>query len=660
MAKLASPQPVRIPKGTLRRLTLGQSFAEYDRGLLDKANIFVETPAVFAATDRSRAKCFFVGRRGTGKTALTFHLQKLFPNNSILLLPQLLTPIERFFELEEAVDVHQRTFKSLVASFKRSILDEVITGWVRRGLFSFGRTSNPVFTRERNYIEDYEFDVRLLTFASETLEFLNKNQDKEWVKQISRSKDLGMEMDQWPHNGNEFVVLIDRIDESWDGSDKAVAVLMALMHACIELTAQVDSVRPLVFLRENVFERVRLIDKEFARLETFVVSLEWTREMLLEMVERRLNAPLIAKLPLRGPTWNAYFEETAGVSSQDMVFSFCQNRPRDVLTYCSLAIESAQARKRERIQIEDFQTARQRFSESRLKDLCDEYADNFPQLVLVLTRFRGLGKEFTTKGISDFVAKLLVDDEVKQFCAAWIFRYMQPDLFVRLLYDVGFLGIKKDGKVYYRSAGSESPSPPSLGLDVSLVVHPTYTEALGLQEHVVSNLDSVTLRETGFIGDLPESVDLSHYMERLKSLRDELKALPVGLKHSSEFEDLVGDVIKFCFFRWLTNVQPRARDMDGRVVRDWIAANHATGGFWELVRQRYDATQIIWECKNYEDLDAADFQQASYYMTDAIGRFVIIASRGEEKKKHYYGHIRRIAQDRKGIVGLVPIFESNS
>ena len=96
-----------------------------------------------------------------------------------------------------------------------------------------------------------------------------------------------------------------------------------------------------------------------------------------------------------------------------------------------------------------------------------------------------------------------------------------------------------------------------------------------------------------------------------------------------------------------------ARDMDGRVVRDWIAANHATGGFWELVRQRYDATQIIWECKNYEDLDAADFQQTSYYMTDAIGRFVISAFRGEEKKKHYYGHIRRIAQDRKGIVLLI-------
>ncbi len=150
--------------------------------------MFVETPATFAALDRSRSKCFFIGRRGAGKTAITFFLQRTLPKNSILLLPQLLTPIERFFDLEEAVDVHQRTFKSLVASFKRAILDEVLACWVRRGLFSFNRTSNPVFTRERNYVEDYEFDVRLLAFATETLDDLNKNQDKEWVKHISRWK----------------------------------------------------------------------------------------------------------------------------------------------------------------------------------------------------------------------------------------------------------------------------------------------------------------------------------------------------------------------------------------------------------------------------------------------------------------------------------------
>ena len=40
-------------------------------------------------------------------------------------------------------------------------------------------------------------------------------------------------------------------------------------------------------------------------------------------------------------------------------------------------------------------------------------------------------------------------------------------------------------------------------------------------------------------------------------------------------------------------------------------------------------------------------------MNDAIGRFVIIAFRGLEKKKHYFEHIRRINSDKKGIVLLL-------
>src|SRR4029077_15289184 len=103
---------------------------------------------------------------------------------------------------------------------------------------------------------------------------------------------------------------------------KSVILLMAMMHACVELSNTCDCVRPLVFLRENVFERVRLLDQEFARLETFVTSLEWTKELLVELVERRLNVPLIAKYALKGDTWKAFFEDGVDQSSQDLVFGY--------------------------------------------------------------------------------------------------------------------------------------------------------------------------------------------------------------------------------------------------------------------------------------------------------------------------------------------------
>jgi hypothetical protein len=136
MAKAGPVAPIQLPKGAIARVNLGQSFAEYDK-VLERTNVYVETPAIRAALDTSRAKCFFVGRRGTGKTAITFYLERSAPKYTVLLLPQLMTPIEKFYSPAEMQDIHQRPFKSLVSSFKRAILDEAISEWIKRGSFSY-------------------------------------------------------------------------------------------------------------------------------------------------------------------------------------------------------------------------------------------------------------------------------------------------------------------------------------------------------------------------------------------------------------------------------------------------------------------------------------------------------------------------------------------
>ena len=194
-------------------------------------------------------------------------------------------------------NVHQRPFKTLVTSFNRAIVDEVVASWVDRGLLSLDRRIQSPLTRERNAIEDLDFDLRLMQFANEGFAALHNSQDKEWQRHINRTKEIIESVDEQMEDSWETTLMLDRIDESWDGTDSSVVLVMALMHACVELTANSRAVRPLVFLRENVFERVREVDKEFARLETFVVALDWTREMLLEMIERRLNLSLIANTP---------------------------------------------------------------------------------------------------------------------------------------------------------------------------------------------------------------------------------------------------------------------------------------------------------------------------------------------------------------------------
>jgi hypothetical protein len=111
----------------------------------------------------------------------------------------------------------------------------------------------------------------------------------------------------------------------------------------------------------------------------------------------------------------------------------------------------------------------------------------------------------------------------------------------------------------------------------------------------------------------------------------------------------VGDVIKLCFPRALGNVEARVRNSNGAVIRDWIASNRAQTGFWSMMRQRYDATQVIWECKNYTDLKADDFHQVAYYSTKAIGRLVIVAFRGHIQQS-FYNHIQRVVSELNGMV----------
>jgi hypothetical protein len=551
--------------------------------------------------DPNRPKSFFVGRRGTGKTAVTFYLQSKNPKNTILLIPQLLSAADQFIPANWSPDVHQQPFKTLVCSFKRAILDEVLAVWFKQGLYS-SRSTNAI-SRERNDAEQYEFDLRLLNFITEGFEYLENNQ-RDWLKFVSKPKQLAEEMDsEATTQRHGFTVLIDRLDDSWNGSDKAAVLVMALMHACIELSATVPCVQPLLFVRENVFEKVRNMDRESARLETAVVSLEWTRELLREFIERRLNRNLVAKPALGGPTWNAFFEQAETGSSEDEVFGYCQYRPRDVLIYVASALESAQSHLRWRISHEDLQVAKKKFSEGRLKDLSDEYADNYPRLGIVLSKFYGLGTEYTVTAIDDFTRKLLLDDEIKDGCQSWIYSYSSPELLIKLLYNLGFAGIKRAGTTLFKSSESTLAMMPTVADDTVVAIHPTYIDALSLQDVLVNRIgDDIALRQSGIVVELPESTSLPVYNAKLNALQTKLRDLETGYECSEEYEKIVGDILRLCFYKALTNLQSKSRDVSGRIIRDIVAANHSSVDFWQMLRQQYGATQIIFECKNYKEL----------------------------------------------------------
>ncbi len=398
-----------------------------------------------------------------------------------------------------------------------------------------------------------------------------------------------------------------------------------------------------------MFDRVRGLDNEFARLETSVVSLDWNMAQHLELIERRLNFPFSTKLKLGGETWDHFFEKIQGQPSWKYVLHYCQLRPRDIVIFCSYAIQNAQ------------NNGHRSFSESRLKDLDDEYSENYPQLQVVLAHFYGLGQRYTVPGLSSFIKKLIEDSQVKTLCSQWIFRHAAPEKFIDLFHNIGFFGIEDGPVVHFRAPGSQAVTLPPLTNATTIHIHPCYVAALSLQDRLVAQLqDETPLRESGIVFDLPDSMgNLTNYTHRLNDLEENLRTLPRGKgAPATQFEDLVGDIIRLCFFRSLGNVQPKSRTINNTMVRDWIASNIAASGFWEMIRHRYQAMQVTWECKNYDDLHSDDFHQTLYYLTPAIGRFGVLAFRGEIKS-HYYQHIKELVANTNGQAMILLLTESD-
>ncbi|MCA1605594.1 MAG: transposase, partial [Acidobacteria bacterium] len=161
----------------------------------------------------------------------------------------------------------------------------------------------------------------------------------------------------------------------------------------------------------------------------------------------------------------------------------------------------------------------------------------------------------------------------------------------------------------YRSSGPRDTTPPPITTDkTDIVIHPTYHEALDLQDVLVRTLgDLKGFHRPGLLLELPGAMTFDEYQKKLGELQDDLRNVPIGQSGAKEFEDVVGRVLKLCFYRPLTHVQEQVRNINGTIRRDWIASNRAQSGFWEVMRQRWDATQVLFECKNYENLEASDF-----------------------------------------------------
>ncbi len=82
----------------------------------------------------------------------------------------------------------------------------------------------------------------------------------------------------------------------------------------------------------------------------------------------------------------------------------------------------------------------------------------------------------------------------------------------------------------------------------------------------------------------------------------------------------------------------------------------ASEGLWKRVLDDYGARQIVFEIKNYAELNNDDFRQALSYATPAYGNFVVIVTRGLNTglSAHARNFVKEIWDGHKKLLVVVP------
>jgi hypothetical protein len=450
-----------------REFSLGKPEAENDEGLIE---CFTVTP--FYERAKRFEKWLFLGRRGSGKTAifmkLAEELKEKLSNHLVLLEPtDLQFVVLKEFLKDEFAKVHSKfLFRSI---WRYIILTECIKSLYENPPKAFtSEELAPVIQFVNEKISDIKMDFvdRLKNKIKELeKEFLHVTKDSEKTEILKRILSVILLKDVTSYLKELFkkystVMLIDKIDSSWNiKKHESILLLNGLIQEVHKINLEFGGgLRVLMFLREDIYDVLRKYDEDLDKKEKSVIN--WSKENLIEFIGRRIETSLGSSASfLMENEWKAIWENifpnlVDNKHVTDFIIDRSLMRPRDVLIFCKKALEFAQDRNHSKIELKDVLDSENEYSIDRLDNLGTEYIVNYPGLSdFLLDSFSGttstIREDELISRINNYILKggsYRAWDEIKE----WLVPEFEENNTIRILFDIGFMGIKqKDGSISY-------------------------------------------------------------------------------------------------------------------------------------------------------------------------------------------------------------------
>jgi hypothetical protein len=280
--------------------------------------------------------------------------------------------------------------------------------------------------------------------------------------------------------GPRLFLVFDRLDEAWveDFLDQSKAIISGLLHASEYILHRYGGrIRPLVFLREDIFSTLDINDRNKLR-EDCSESLRWSQDAIDRLVLERINfyANKTGHSSLKS-LQEIFFEKEMRSRATPVkhIYNRTMGRPRDMVAFLGRTIRTAKdedfvSSDGAKILTKAVYSAEPGYSDYLFEELSDEWRNQNPRFLEYLRTLENLRyAAITTDELEKaLAAKQLVSDRAD-------FRNT-----VRFLFENSIVGITVGESAQWRY---RCFLPNQAFVDTDIVkVHPGLIKRLGLTE----------------------------------------------------------------------------------------------------------------------------------------------------------------------------------
>ena len=611
----------------------GDVRGEHDHRALDESFYeWQDYRALFESSDRF----IVVGRRGTGKSAITYRLSKIWGNRKTPVIT--VAPLEeQMMGLRPLAEIFGQSLPRIRAgikiAWKHAILMEICADLLRdyksKGLVEknaeitekvrrWERIGTSPVERMRSTLKQFrsEFD-QMDERVAELSGFLSVERLLTDVSEILRESQ------------RSYVLLVDRLDEGYEPDIVGTSIIDGILYGTDDLRMSLPlNFRAIVFIRDNMLRAIESEDRDFTRnLESQVLRLHWDHQELFYLVANRIRYAFGIAKESDVKVWNAITaNELHGRAGFRRCLRFTLYRPRDVIALLNTAFYQAQRQNRQVLIEEDFDESAKEISMTRFNDLGKEYEAVFPGVSSLTSVFSNGEAKLRLPVVLEKIDAVMNSPQLSLSETQHFKILATAEETLKALYGIGFLGVydKQLASFVYSHDGKRLQRV--LTSDDILLVHPCYWPALNIAGYELTQGEAEEIYDEYEISI--ESQSGEQRKKILGQLMNELNSIPEGANGAAAFEAWCKRAMEISFSKSLTSFELNA-GTSARAPKYIVASNQGSG-IWEKLKSRYESNKILFQIINHSQIGTEDYSVACQALGGEFGSIAFLVCRDAE------------------------------